>query len=431
VQLQGKAVRVTIYIGESDRHRGGNLYTAILEFLRREGAAGATVTRALAGFGAHSRIHTADIEVLSSDLPIRIEWIDLPERVERLLPQVRRMVNDGLILQDEVTVVQYSMGRSQEPLEQPVRHIMREEVLTVGPATPVAQVVTLLLERGVRCLPVVDGEGRPVGIITDGDLLRRAGLTARLGVHADLPAEVVRADLAALRESTDSAGDIMTRGVITVRDGDTVRTAVARMAKHGLKRLPVVSETGRLVGMVSRIDVFRTVEYHQGAASPVEDAPRTGRTVAELMHADVPTVGPDAALEEIVQALERSQRRRVVVVDGEHRVLGIVTDGDLLRRSRQGRHSGLVERLRALLTGQEAAREVLPDAGECAADLMTTPVIVVRPDTPLDQALGLMTQHGVKRLPVVDAEGRLVGLLGRASVLRGLIERSEIGLKVK
>jgi CBS domain-containing protein len=299
---------------------------------------------------------------------------------------------------------------------------MREEVLTVGPATPVAQVVTLLLERGVRCLPVVDGEDRPVGIITDGDLLRRAGLTARLGVHADLPAAVVRVDLAALRESTDSAGDIMTRGVITVRDGDAVRTAVARMAKHGLKRLPVVSDTGRLVGMVSRIDVFRAVEYHQGASGPVEDMPRTGRTVAELMHADVPTVSPDAELEEIVQALERSQRRRVVVVDGKRRVLGIVTDGDLLRRSQQGRHSGLVDRLRALLTGQEAAREVLPDAGECAADLMTTPVIVVRPDTPLDQALGLMTHHGVKRLPVVDAEGRLVGLLGRASVLRGLLD---------
>lgn len=105
MQLYGEATRITIYIGESDRYQGGNLYMAILNFLRSEGASGATVMRALGGFGAHSRIRTANIEVLSSDLPIRIEWIDLPQRVDRLLPQLQRMVNDGLILRETVTVV--------------------------------------------------------------------------------------------------------------------------------------------------------------------------------------------------------------------------------------------------------------------------------------------------------------------------------------
>ena len=98
MQLTGEAVRVTIFISEGDRYRGGNLYLAILNYLRSEGASGATVTRALSGFGARSRIHTANIEVLSSDLPIRIEWIDLPARVERLLPRLQQMVDSGLIL---------------------------------------------------------------------------------------------------------------------------------------------------------------------------------------------------------------------------------------------------------------------------------------------------------------------------------------------
>lgn len=421
MQLQGEAIRITIYIGESDRHHGSNLYTAILELLRREGAAGATVTRALAGFGAHSRIHTANIEVLSSDLPIRIEWIDLAERVNRLLPQLRRMVNDGLIVQEPITVIQYSVGRSQDPLAQPVRHIMREEVISVTANTPVAEVVTLLLERGVRSLPVVDDEHRPLGIITDGDLLRRADLSARLGLHADLAADQVRADLAALRQSAASAADIMTRPVVSVRDSDTVRVAVAQMAKQSLKRLPVVNEMGRLVGMVSRIDVFRTVEFHQGAPAPLEDAPHRGHSVAELMHSDTPTVGPEATLEEILRALEESQRRRVVVIDEQRRVLGILTDGDLLRRSQQGRHPGLVDRLRALLTGQTPGGAVLPDAGERAAQLMTTPVITVQAESSLLDALQLMTQHGVKRLPVVDGDGRLIGLMGRASVLAELL----------
>ncbi len=422
MQLYGEATRITIYIGESDRYQGGSLYMAILNFLRSEGASGATVTRALSGFGAHSRIRTANIEVLSSDLPIRIEWIDLPQRVDRLLPQLQRMVNDGLILRETVTVVHYSMGRSQDPLGQPASHIMREEIVTATTTTPVAEVVTLLLERGVRSLPILDQNGRLVGIITDGDLLHRAGLMTRLPLQSELPISQVHALLAALRQSTLTAQDIMTKPVISVRGDETVRAAVARMVKHNLKRLPVVNDKGGLIGMVSRIDVFRTIELHRSGSEDVDDAPHTGHSIGELMHTDVPTVAPTAQLEEIVRALESSRRRRVVVIDENRHVLGIISDGDLLRRSQQKYHPGLLVRLRNVLVGEETVTQVLPDAGERAADLMTTPVITVQPDTPLSEALQLMTTHAVKRLPVVDAEGRLVGLLGRASVLRGLLE---------
>jgi CBS domain-containing protein/PII-like signaling protein len=422
MQLSGEVVRVTIYIGESDRYHGVSLYMAILEFLRREGASGATITRALAGFGARSRIRTSNIEVLSSDLPIRIEWIDRPQRIDRLLPQLQQMVDDGLIVREPVTVVQYSMGRGKEPLGQPVAHIMNEDVTTVLRSTPVAEVVTLLLERGLRSVPVVDAADRLVGIITDGDLLNRAGLTTRIGLQKDLPVDQAHGLLVALRQSSLTAGEIMTTPVVFVRNDEPVRTAVARMVKHDLKRLPVVNEEGRLMGMVSRIDIFRMVEFHRGGGATDEGAPRLGRSVTELMYTDAPTVGPEATLETIVRALEASGRRRVVVVDVDRRVLGIITDGDLLRRSQQKHHPNLMTRLRSLLVGEPEPAQALPDAGECAADLMTTPVITIRPDAPLTEALRLMVVHAVKRLPAVDEEGRLVGLLGRASVLRGLLE---------
>ncbi len=421
MQLYGEAIRVTIYIGESDRYRGASLHTAILELLRSEGASGATVTRAISGFGARSRIRTGAIEVLSVDLPIRIEWIDTAPRVERLLPKVRQMVGDGLIIREAVNVVHYSMGRDYNPLDLAVSRIMRDDVTAVQPSAPVAQVVTLLLERGVRSLPIIDDDGRLLGILTDGDLLHRAGLTARLSLQKDLPAEQAGALLAALRQSPLTAGEIMTTPVISVRGDESVRTAVARMVKHNLKRLPVVSEDERLIGMVTRIDVFRAVEMQQGSVVEPE-VPRRGHSIETLMHADVPAVGPEATLEEIVRALESSQRRRAVVIDENRRVLGIISDGDLLRRSQQKHHPGLMARLRGLLVGDEPIEQVLPDAGERAADLMTTPVITVQLDTPLTTALQLMTNHAVKRLPVVDAEGRLVGLLGRASVLRGLLD---------
>jgi CBS domain-containing protein len=101
--------------------------------------------------------------------------------------------------------------------------------------------------------------------------------------------------------------------------------------------------------------------------------------------------------------------------------LGIITDADLLRRSGHAEDPGLLGRLRALVSGQQAAEAVLPPSDETAATLMTAPAITVRTDTPLQEALRLMLQHGVKRLPVVDEDGHLIGLLGRASVLQGLL----------
>jgi CBS domain-containing protein len=169
------------------------------------------------------------------------------------------------------------------------------------------------------------------------------------------------------------------------------------------------------------VDILRSLDPAQLPPGEVFSAPRAGSTVAELMQRQPPQVGPDADLEKIVQALEMSRQQRVVVVDEQRRVVGIITDGDLLRRSRRAPQSGLLQRLRGMLTTSAPAPAPLLGGGERAADLMTTPVITVSLSASLEEALGLMLRHGVKRLPVVDEAGRLQGLLGRASVLHGLL----------
>jgi CBS domain-containing protein len=421
MQLQGQAQRVTIYIGESDQYRGKPLAMALLEFLKQAGAAGATVTRGLAGFGAHSRIHTASIIDLSTDLPVKVEWIDQADLVERLLPQLRQMVNDGLITVETVEVIQYAPGRQPDPLAQPVHNIMRTEVLTVQPDTPVQQVVTLLVQRGYRSLPVVTDDRKLLGIITDGDLLRHTQLATRLDLLPTLSTPQIQQQLSALQQQRQQAADIMTQPVITVTADDPVRVAMACMADRHLKRLPVVDTAGHLVGLISRVDILRALEYHHKGQEAESDLPHTGTTVAELMYQDVPTVGPQARLDEIIQALETNLRRRVIVVDEQRRVLGIITDGDLLRRSEHAQHPDLLNRLRNLITGQQPSEVRIPASNETAAHLMTAPVITLHPDTPLNEALRLMIQHHIKRLPVVDEQGRLIGLLGRASLLRGLM----------
>ena len=113
---------------------------------------------------------------------------------------------------------------------------------------------------------------------------------------------------------------------------------------------------------------------------------------------------------------------RTVVVDDQRRVLGIITDGDLLRRSRQRDNPTLLHRLRKIFGATPAEEGVLPAEDERAVDLMTAPVLSVNPDTALPHVLHLMLQHNIKRLPVVDESGRFLGLLGRASVLRGLLD---------
>src|ERR671930_2271432 len=85
-EITGRGLRVRVYFGERDHHHHKPLWAALLDLLRAEGAAGATVSRGIAGFGAHSRIHTARLVDLSSDLPLVLEWVDAQERVERLLP---------------------------------------------------------------------------------------------------------------------------------------------------------------------------------------------------------------------------------------------------------------------------------------------------------------------------------------------------------
>lgn len=105
--INGRGIRVRAYFGERDRHDGQPLWSALLEFLRRQGAAGATVTRGIAGYGAHSKIHAASIVDISADLPLVLEWIDAEERVTQLMPTIEAMLQGGLITTDPVTIIRY------------------------------------------------------------------------------------------------------------------------------------------------------------------------------------------------------------------------------------------------------------------------------------------------------------------------------------
>lgn len=420
MQIVGLAKKVTVYIGESDKWERKPLYIAILELLKREDCAGATVTRALAGFGAESRIHTASLVALSTDLPLVIEWIDSPARVERVMPHLRGLVSEGLITVHDVEVVTYAHRRLRElPATTRVQDVMSREVHNVGPDTPLAEAVEMLLARNYRTLPVTDETGRVVGILTDGDVLERAGLLS-ISAQRELTASELAQHLQALRDQRLTVGEVMSRPVVTVAGSEVVADAVQRMVERDVKRLPVVDEQGQLIGMLSRLDVLRALAQPSVAEVPRPALPAGSHvSVGEVMMIHVPTVKQDAPLAGVVDLLVSVAQRRVVVVDDERCVVGIITDGDLLKRATEPERLGILHALvERVPVGKKPAGVRLQQ--RTAADVMTPQPICVHPDTPLSAALQLLLEHRIKRLPVVDQEKRLVGLLGRGGVLQAL-----------
>ncbi len=96
-----------IYVSEDSKYKGHNLYSAIVYKLKESGIAGVTVTRAIEGYGKGKAIHTTRILDLSSSLPVVIEAIDTAEQIEKAIPVIGKMVNEGLMMVTDVNVIKY------------------------------------------------------------------------------------------------------------------------------------------------------------------------------------------------------------------------------------------------------------------------------------------------------------------------------------
>lgn len=107
MKIEGPAKVVRIYIGESDQWHHMPLHTAIVKRARESGLAGATVLKGFEGFGANSRIHTANILRLSEDLPMIVEIVDVEDRIRAFLPVLEEMVSEGLITIGDAEVIKY------------------------------------------------------------------------------------------------------------------------------------------------------------------------------------------------------------------------------------------------------------------------------------------------------------------------------------
>ncbi len=165
------------------------------------------------------------------------------------------------------------------------RDVMTTTVATVHPRTPLAEAVAKLVEGRISGLPVVDDQGALVGILTEGDLLRRVEL-GTVPQHSGWMRFLRGPGLAAseyVRTHTAAVEDVMTQAPTSATPATTLDDVVALMERHRVRRVPIVDD-GKLVGLVSRADLVRALAsaLHQAAPAPATDAAIKEAIMAEL-----------------------------------------------------------------------------------------------------------------------------------------------------
>ncbi len=421
-----------IYIDEAERYQNRPLYQALLEMFNREGVAGATVLRAVNGFGGR-RLLQFNLNLLadpSPQMPIIIEVIEQAEILARLRPQIEEMVTQGLITAHDVEIWKYSYQRPlrELPPDVIVERVMNQNLTTVQPDTSVAEIVQILIEQNFKALPVVDSENRLNGIITESDLLERGEVPLRLSVLETLNQSELDPVLKRLRSNARTASDIMTARLVTVKKQTLLREAASLMVARKLKRLPVITDDGKLAGMLGRLDVLKVIAQTRTPAHSEKPNDRPDFAAAssarEIMTSSVASVQPDTPVADVLDYLVASELQEVLVVDEQNKLLGVITDADLVERVNPQAQPSILKLL-AQGFGLTKAEPgiVIRETARTARDVMSDEVISTGPDEPLENVVKLILKHRVKLLPVVDSDGKLLGSVGRNELLQAVSER--------
>jgi CBS domain-containing protein len=290
-------------------------------------------------------------------------------------------------------------------------------------------VVRLLLSSTFTGVPVVDEQDRPVGVISQTDLIYRAKMPMRLALMANTEPETVDMILKSLSEMTAEA--IMTQPDVHIHEDALLTDAVNLMLEKNVKRLLVVDAWGKLSGIVSRMDVFRTITRE----APDWKAVRKGEImladahfVSDVMRRDTQTVQPETPVEEVLHMIDADDIQRVAVVDEAGRLLGLISDRNLLSAFSDDQ-PGIWQYLTRFIAFSEKGKrqKALRDRlrSRKAGEVMKKDVVSVREDAFIEDAIQIMTEKGFKRLPVVDEDGIYQGMINRDSLLRAGFESED------
>lgn len=399
--------RITLYTSEKVRWQGVSPVDFVTNLLRTKRIpARCMAWHGQTGYYENGEIATGRIEVISGNLPIKIEILLSGTGVPMMLEALKPVAHDSILTLDELHVVAGGLRIDEVLGRSLVADLMTQTPKSVQLETPLQEVVDLLLQADLHAMPVVNEFDLLKGILTQGDLIGRAGMPVRLGL------------LQRLREGSDldwargkRAAGIMTADVVSIRPEQTAAEAISLMLRRQLKRLPVVNEHNKLVGILSRRDIL------QAALSVSEDEPeKTGSpTTQDAVLTSTPTVLPETSFLEVLRALDHNNVQRLAVVDAKGCFLGMIFDHDLLPAF--GVAKGRVLQLFAEKVWRRRESGAITTQKK-AQELMHTQIVTVNVKLPVEMAMRIMAVRGYKRLPVVDDVGKFVGMLSRDALLR-------------
>ncbi len=414
---------IEIFTSENVQWRGQPVSSAIVEYVNGMKIAARTiVTRGIEGSYESGEVATGRMEVLSYNMPVRIAVILPATEIETVLPVVQNMITDGIVALRDQDVIFHKTSGILIPKHMRVREIMTASPARVGVDTPLSEVAELLLSSTFTGLPVVDDRDHPVGVIAQGDLIYKAEMPIRLGLLASSDRSKTEKVLETL--AAGKAKEIMSKPAIVIGQDQLVTEAVNLMVDNNVKRLPVIDGEGKLTGILSRLDVFHTIlkecpdwRGFQRKNIQVENL----RIVADIARSDTYTVLPEAPVEEVIRLIDCNDIERICVVDRKGYFLGLISDRDLLIAfvdRHPGRWDYFLSRIPFTERGRRYRELQEHLQAKTAAEVMKTDIVTVREDAPLEEAIHLMLDKVIKRLPVVDDTGRFKGMISRDSLLR-------------
>jgi CBS domain-containing protein len=414
---------IDIYSSEEVRWRNQPLAEAVVDFIRGlKIAARCLVTRGAEGCDESGQVVTNRLEVLSFNMPLHVRIILPASELERVLPRLGEMVSEGIVAVHDLSVVSHRVRNAFFPRQLKVRDVMTREPKKIAVTADLGEAAELLLSSIFTGLPVVDDRGRPVGVVSQGDLVIRGGMPLRLGLLAVSDAAGREAVLSRL--ATRTVAEVMTAPAVVIAEDQPLTQAVELMLSKGVKRLPVVDPDGKLSGILSRLDLFKTVmlqspDWDSFKAQSIEVDQL--RRVSDIARRDVHTVLPETSIADVIQVIDCNDIQRVAVVDAAGTLLGMISDSDVLRylKPRQPGIWGVFEKARHPFGAPEGDTALHQSLSHIrAADVMTTQLVTVKEEMLIGQAMALIVAKGLKRLPVVDDEGRFKGMISRDALLR-------------
>ena len=277
-----------------------------------------------------------------------------------------------------------------------VSSYMSSPVIAVRPSDTLAYARNLMLKKDIGRLVVIGDGEKLVGIVTVGDLV-----SAMYEVNFDRPLDQIKVK------------EIMSSNVVTIESNKTLKAAAKIMVKNDVGGLPVLGREGKVVGIITRLDVVRAFSERHAGEFKAKDVMRT----------EVATARPAHSLFYVMKQMESDPARKVLVVDDQGRLLGVVAERDLAllslpRALIEARGKDRYTRRKAVdqLRGKliTLRNYLIP----IAEDVMTPDPVTASPDDDLADVAKAMVSEGIGCVPVVDTGRKVMGIVSKGDIVQ-------------